>query len=64
MIRPEFRRSDGLTDDSRTTPVTECLALAVVLDGNAAETWWVLRLDAPPNADHGCACRFCAPHEQ
>jgi len=63
MIRPE-ERSAGLTDDLRTIPVAERLALTVVVNDDGTETWWVLRIDAAPNADHGCGCASCAPHDQ
>jgi len=63
MIRPE-ERSAGLTDEVRTRYVAERLALAVVVNDDGSETWWVVKIDAEPNADHGCGCALCAPHDQ
>jgi hypothetical protein len=40
------------------------VGLAVTIDAQGREVYWVLRLDAPADAVHGCNLACCAPHDQ
>lgn len=51
-------------DQSRTVRIDDGFALAVTNQTDGREIWWVLQLDAPADAAHGCCCRICAPHDQ
>jgi hypothetical protein len=56
---------DDLTatvDTARTVSLDTAWAVAVCIDPDGEETFWVLS----PNldAEAGCACARCAPHEQ
>ena len=58
MIEPER----AAVDVARTVALGEAWAVAVCIDPRGQETYWLLSPDQ--DAEAGCACHQCAPHEQ
>jgi hypothetical protein len=56
--------NNSYLDTEGAIAIAENLAVTIGVTGAGLETYWVLCLDRPDDAIHGCYCSACAPHDQ